>query len=96
MKKSYLKPLCPAFAFIALATTAFATDAVWTNAASKSASWTNVVDWTDVLGNPLGYAPTNGENIVINALDPLPAASAYIDDSAMTGVQVIHTGTTVG
>ena len=96
MKKSCLKPLCPAVAFMALAITAFATDAVWTNTVSKSASWTNGVDWTDGLGNPLVYAPTNGEDIVISALDPLPAASAYLDDSAMTGVQVIHTGTTVG
>ncbi|MDD4621821.1 MAG: hypothetical protein PHG71_01135, partial [Kiritimatiellae bacterium] len=94
MKKSCLKPLCPAVAFMALAITAFATDAVWTNTVSKSASWTNGVDWTDGLGNPLVYAPTNGEDIVISALDPLPAASAYIPDSGMNGMQTINTGAT--
>ena len=74
-----------------LAVSAAAGDkAVWTNVTDRTASWRTVGNWTDDQGAPLAAVPGNGEDVIIGALNPLPAHNAYVDDSKMVGLQRIN------
>ncbi len=68
--------------------------ASWTNnmPSATTAQWTEPANWTNAAGEALAEMPTNGQDVVFNALLDFPAHNAYIGDTTQLYEQTIGTG----